>query len=71
MAGLDYPFHYVCSNCDTETTITRADSRDVHPNPDSLIAHALVLRARGWMRDEIGGLLWCPDCIPSGGHDEG
>ena len=63
MAGLTYPFVYECSNCDSETTIRRTDSRDVHSNPDSLNSHALVLRTRGWMRDEIEGLLWCPACI--------
>ena len=67
MAGLTYPFVYECSNCDTEITITRTEAHDVHPNPDSLNSHALVLRTRGWMRDEIEGLLWCPACIPSGG----
>jgi len=74
MAGLDYPFHYACTNCDSETTITRTDSRDVHPNPDSINAHVLVLRTRGWLKDEIEGFLWCPDCIPGKpdeGHDEG
>ena len=65
MAGLTYPFVYECSNCGAETTITRTDSREVHPNPDSTNAHILVLRARSWMRDELEGLLWCPDCIPS------
>ena len=64
MAGLTYPFVYECTNCDNVTTITRTDSREVHPNPDSLNSHALVLRTRGWMRDELEGLLWCPNCIP-------
>jgi len=71
MPGLSYPFVYECSNCGAETTITRTEARDVHPNPDSINAHTLALRARGWMRDEIEGLLWCPNCIPSGGHDQG
>ena len=65
MAGLTYPFVYECTNCNTQTTITRTQAHDVHPNPDSINAHILVLRTQGWMRDEIGGLLWCPDCIPS------
>jgi len=74
MAGLTYPFVYECTNCSTETTITRTEAPDLHPNPDGLIAHVLVLRARGWLKDEIEGLLWCPDCIPGKpdeGHDEG
>jgi len=70
MAGLDYPFHYVCSNCDNVTTITRTQAHDVHINPDSINAHILVLRTRGWMRDELEGLLWCPDCIPSGTDED-
>jgi hypothetical protein len=70
MPGLDYPFVYECSNCDSETTITRSEARDLHPNPDSLNAHALVLRNRGWMRNELEGLLWCPGCIPSGTDED-
>jgi len=62
MPGLSYPFVYECTNCGRETTIERSDARDLHPNPDDLNSHALVLRARGWLQDEIDGFLWCPDC---------
>lgn len=71
MPGLTYPFVYKCSNCDNVATITRSEAQDVHPNPDSINAHALVLRTRGWMQDEIGALLWCPDCIPSSVPERG
>ena len=71
MPGLSYPFVYECSNCGAKTTVTRDDARGLHPDPDSLDALDVVLEQRGWMRDELEGLLWCSACIPSDGHDEG
>ena len=62
MPGLDYPFVYVCSNCEAETTIERSDAQDLHPNPDSFDSHELVLQNRGRMRARLGGDLYCPDC---------
>lgn len=62
MPRLDYPFVFECSNCDVETTVTRQDARDLYPDPDSIDAVHMVLRDRGWLRDEIDRLIWCPDC---------
>jgi hypothetical protein len=62
MPGLSYPFVYECSNCDRETTVERVDARDLHTNPDSINALEIVLQQRGWLRDELKGLLFCPDC---------
>jgi len=63
MPGLSYPFTYECSNCSAETTVTRADARILYPNPESFNAVEVVLEQRGWMRGEIDGVLFCPDCI--------
>lgn len=62
MPGLSYPFVYECSNCDNETTVERADARDLHTNPDSINAVEIVLQQRGWVRGELQRLLFCPDC---------
>lgn len=62
MPGLSYPFVYECSNCGTETTVTRTDARDYYPNPDSFNAVEVVLEQRGWVRGELEELLFCPDC---------
>lgn len=63
MPGLSYPFVYECSNCEAETTVKRSDARDLHTNPDSMNAVEIVLQQRGWLRDEIKGVLFCPDCV--------
>jgi hypothetical protein len=44
MPGLSYPFVFECEECDTETTVTRAEARDLYPNPDSLTAVDEVLQ---------------------------
>jgi hypothetical protein len=62
MPGLSYPFVYECTNCGAETTIERADARQLHTNPDSINALEIILQERGWLRDDIKGLLFCPDC---------
>jgi hypothetical protein len=62
MPGLSYPFVFQCSNCKSRTTVERADARDLHPNPDSFEAIHLVLRDRGWLRDEMDYMIWCPGC---------
>ena len=62
MPGLDYPFDFECSNCKSETTVHRPDARDVHPDPDSLHAIDMVLEDRGWTRDGIDQLIFCPSC---------
>jgi hypothetical protein len=62
MPGLSYPFVYECSGCGNETTVTRDDARGLYPDPDSLNAVDVVLEQRGWMRDEIEELLFCPEC---------
>lgn len=67
MSGLSYPFIYECSNCERETTIERADALDLSTNPDSINALEIILRRRGWLRDDIKGLLFCPECT---GADE-
>ncbi len=62
MPGLSYPFVYECTECGEETTITRTEARDLAINPDSINALEIVLQGRGWLRDEMEGLLWCPSC---------
>jgi hypothetical protein len=44
MPGLTYPLAFKCENCGTETTVTRAEARDLYPNPDSLTAVDEVLQ---------------------------
>jgi len=63
MPGLSYPFVYECSNCERETTVTRADARGLYPDPDSFNAVEVVLEQRGWMRGELEQSFFCPDCI--------
>lgn len=36
--------------------------RNLHTNPDSLNAVEIILQKRRWTRDNVEGLLWCPDC---------
>jgi hypothetical protein len=43
--------------------VTREDARGLYPDPSSLNAVDVVLEQRGWMRGEIEGLLFCPNCI--------
>jgi len=63
MAGLSYPFVFECEKCGTETTVTRAEARDLYPNPDSLTAIDEVLQQeKGWTNDQRGA--YCPDCQP-------
>jgi len=61
-ARLTYPFAFVCSNCDEETVVERSDARGLALNPDSLYAMSIVLQQRGWLQDEINGLIFCPNC---------
>jgi hypothetical protein len=63
MPRLDYPLTYECVNCDQETTVEREDVRTLHTNPQSVNAPEIVLQRRGWLRDDLDGLLFCPDCI--------
>jgi hypothetical protein len=63
MSRLDYPLTYECANCDRETTVEREDLRTLHTNPQSINALEIVLQRRGWLRDDLDGLLFCPDCI--------
>ena len=56
------PFAFVCSNCDEETVVERSDARGLALNPDSLYAMSIVLQQRGWLQDEINGLIFCPNC---------
>ncbi len=62
MPGLSYPFVFECESCDRETTVTRAEARDLYPNPDSLTAVDVVLeQEKGWTQGTSGA--YCPDCI--------
>lgn len=63
MPDLSYPFSYECNACGSETTVTRTDVRDLHPNPESLDAVEDVLQKRGWMQLPIGR-SYCPKCVP-------
>jgi hypothetical protein len=61
MPGLSYPFVFECESCDRETTVTRAEARDLYPNPDSLTAVDMVLeQEKGWTQGTSGA--YCPDC---------
>lgn len=66
MPGLSYPFVFECSNCDNQITVTRDTVRDVfeltEPDFDSLDTVNAVLYQRGWVRDEINHMIFCPDC---------
>lgn len=62
MPGLNYPFVFECSGCGAETIVKRPDARDLHVNPDSINAVEIVLQKRGWLRDDIKGLIFCREC---------
>lgn len=66
MPGLPYPFVFECSNCDNEITVDRDAVREVfqffEPDFDSLDTVNAVLHQRGWLRDEIDHLIFCPEC---------
>jgi hypothetical protein len=62
MSGLDYPFAYSCSCCDREITIERSDARGLYSDPDSSNAPKVVLEQRRWVRGQVEGDLFCPDC---------
>jgi hypothetical protein len=64
MPGLDYPFVFECSNCSAETTVERSDAHGLHPDPNNLHAIDMVLEDRGWVRDDIDQLIFCPGCRP-------
>ena len=63
MPDLSYPFTYECNSCGAKTTVTRADARDRHPDPENLDALEEVLQKRGWMQLPIGR-TYCPGCTP-------
>lgn len=63
MPGPGYPFAYECENCNEEITVTRENARDPATNPDSINALETALQKRGWLRDDIKGLLFYLDCI--------
>jgi len=61
MPGLTYPFVFECEECGTEATVTRAEARDLYPNPDSLTAVDEVLgQKKGWTQSRAGA--YCPGC---------
>ena len=61
MPGLTYPFIFECEECGTEATVTRAEARDLYPNPDSLTAVDEVLeQEKGWAQSRAGA--YCPNC---------
>lgn len=63
MAGLSYPFVFACKNCGTEIEVTRAEARDLFPNPDSLDAvNEVLIQRHGWTKDRRGA--YCTDCDP-------
>jgi len=67
MAGLSYPFVFESDKCEAEATVTRAEARDLYPNPDSLTAVDEVLQQeKGWTNGERGA--YCPDCEPPEGE---
>jgi len=58
---LSYPFVFSCHECEAETTVTRAEARDLYPNPDSLTAVDEVLeQEKGWTQETWRA--YCPDC---------
>ena len=63
MSGLSYPFVFECDECGAETSVTRAEARDLYPNPDSLTAVDEVLQQeKGWT--QRASAAYCPDCSP-------
>lgn len=63
MPGLSYPFVFECDGCDAEATVTRAQARDLFPNPESLDAvDEVLIQEHGWTKDRRG--VYCPDCDP-------
>lgn len=59
-------FVFECEEYATEATVTRAEARDLYPNPDSLTAVDEVLQQeKGWTNGERGA--YCPDCEPPEG----
>ncbi|MCS3613526.1 hypothetical protein GGP50_003300 [Salinibacter ruber] len=61
MPGLTYPFVFECEECSTEATVTRAEARDLYPNPDSLTAvDEVIEQKKGWTQGASGA--YCPDC---------
>ncbi len=63
MPGLSYPFVFECNECGAETSVTRAEARDLYPNPDSLTAVDEVLQQeKGWT--QRASAAYCPDCSP-------
>jgi hypothetical protein len=61
MPDLTYPFVFECESCGTEATVTRAEARDLYPNPDSLTAVDEVLeQEKGWTQGSRGA--YCPNC---------
>lgn len=64
MPGLSYPFVFSCDGgCGAEVKVTRAQVRDLFPNPDSLEAVDMALRhEHGWTKNQQG--VFCPDCGP-------
>lgn len=63
MPGLSYPFVFECDGCEAEVTVTRAQARDLFPNPDSLDAvDEVLIQVHGWTKDVRGA--YCPNCDP-------
>ena len=62
MSDLAYPFLFKCSNCGTETKVTQAHARDLHPDPDDWGAVDTVLQQRGWLKATVDSSLYCPNC---------
>lgn len=63
MSGPSYPIIVECSDCGTETEITRAEAHDLGLNPDAVDTPKIQLQQRGWERDKITDTLRCPDCV--------
>lgn len=62
MPELSYPVRFECANCERETIVEESAVRTLHTNPWGINAVEIVLQKRGWVRDDIRGLLFCPKC---------
>jgi hypothetical protein len=68
--GLSYPFHFACDACGAEVSVTRAEARDLWPDPDSHDAVEVALeQEHGWTNGAWG--VWCPDCEPGPSPEPG
>mgnify|MGYP006297012551 CR=1 FL=1 len=68
MPDRSFPLVYECANCGRQTTLTQEDTGELYVNPRGINAVEITLQRRGWVRDDIKGLLFCPHCARADTH---